>query len=208
MISDVHVFWNTIKRAGCALPSATLDSAVTLGLHGAKNFLMRDGKEVVLCVFYENVSWETSFFLISKWKEFVNVHLLTLTCPKPPQLKSYKVTAFTERDFVLTTFGVSAGIWFNRQPPLLSNRNRNCRVSSVVRFTAAWGTTTAAETSWCACPSDPACPQSWETLRRPSKPATQKWERWWKHSVKSEHEYCRCLQLVYQCLMRVHCIDR
>ncbi|KAL6099065.1 spata22 [Pungitius sinensis] len=33
---------------------ATLDSAVTLGLHGAKNFLMRDGKEVVLCVFYEN----------------------------------------------------------------------------------------------------------------------------------------------------------
>ncbi|XP_034746056.1 spermatogenesis-associated protein 22 isoform X1 [Etheostoma cragini] len=33
---------------------ATLDSAVTLGHHGAKNFLMRDGKEVVPCVFYEN----------------------------------------------------------------------------------------------------------------------------------------------------------
>ncbi|XP_054481854.1 spermatogenesis-associated protein 22 isoform X2 [Anoplopoma fimbria] len=33
---------------------ATLDSAVTLGRHGAKNFLMRDGKEVVSCVFYEN----------------------------------------------------------------------------------------------------------------------------------------------------------
>ncbi|XP_076607335.1 spermatogenesis-associated protein 22 [Chaetodon auriga] len=33
---------------------ATLDSAVTLGHHGAKNFLMRDGKEVVQCVFYEN----------------------------------------------------------------------------------------------------------------------------------------------------------
>uniref|UniRef100_UPI003AB073B1 spermatogenesis-associated protein 22 n=1 Tax=Centroberyx gerrardi TaxID=166262 RepID=UPI003AB073B1 len=33
---------------------ATLDSAVTLGSHGAKNFLMRDGKEVVQCVFYEN----------------------------------------------------------------------------------------------------------------------------------------------------------
>ncbi|XP_070700368.1 spermatogenesis-associated protein 22 [Pempheris klunzingeri] len=33
---------------------ATLDSAVTLGRHGAKNFLMRDGKEVVQCVFYEN----------------------------------------------------------------------------------------------------------------------------------------------------------
>lgn len=48
---------------GCALPSATLDSAVTLGRHGAKNFLMRDGKEVVQCVFYENVSWgkKTSF---------------------------------------------------------------------------------------------------------------------------------------------------
>nr|XP_046265834.1 spermatogenesis-associated protein 22 isoform X3 [Scatophagus argus] len=30
------------------------DSAVTLGHHGAKNFLMRDGKEVVQCVFYEN----------------------------------------------------------------------------------------------------------------------------------------------------------
>uniref|UniRef100_A0A667YL41 Spermatogenesis associated 22 n=1 Tax=Myripristis murdjan TaxID=586833 RepID=A0A667YL41_9TELE len=33
---------------------ATLDSAVTLGAHRAKNFLMRDGKEVVQCVFYEN----------------------------------------------------------------------------------------------------------------------------------------------------------
>ncbi|XP_033954220.1 spermatogenesis-associated protein 22 isoform X2 [Pseudochaenichthys georgianus] len=32
---------------------ATLDSAVTLGRHGAKNFLMRDGKTVVQCVFYE-----------------------------------------------------------------------------------------------------------------------------------------------------------
>lgn len=40
---------------GCALPSATLDSAVTLGQHGAKNFLMRDSKGVVQCVFYENV---------------------------------------------------------------------------------------------------------------------------------------------------------
>eukprot|EP00064_Thunnus_orientalis_P001787 superscaffoldBa00000122_g1790 len=34
--------------------SATLDSAVTLAHHGAKNFLMRDGKEVVQCIFYEN----------------------------------------------------------------------------------------------------------------------------------------------------------
>ncbi|XP_070774170.1 spermatogenesis-associated protein 22 [Enoplosus armatus] len=33
---------------------ATLDSAVTLGRYGAKNFLMRDGKEVVQCLFYEN----------------------------------------------------------------------------------------------------------------------------------------------------------
>ncbi|XP_067351011.1 spermatogenesis-associated protein 22 [Channa argus] len=33
---------------------ATLDSAVTLGRHGAKNFLLRDGKEAVQCVFYEN----------------------------------------------------------------------------------------------------------------------------------------------------------
>ncbi|XP_072230520.1 uncharacterized protein [Leuresthes tenuis] len=33
---------------------ATLDSAVTLGSYGAKNFLMRDGKDVVQCVFYEN----------------------------------------------------------------------------------------------------------------------------------------------------------
>uniref|UniRef100_A0A3Q3W950 Uncharacterized protein n=1 Tax=Mola mola TaxID=94237 RepID=A0A3Q3W950_MOLML len=33
---------------------ATLDSAVTLGHHGAKSFLMRDRKEVVQCVFYEN----------------------------------------------------------------------------------------------------------------------------------------------------------
>lgn len=41
---------------GYALSSATLDSAVTLGQHGAKNFLMRDSKEVVQCAFYENVS--------------------------------------------------------------------------------------------------------------------------------------------------------
>ncbi|KAM6970631.1 spermatogenesis-associated protein 22 [Aplochiton taeniatus] len=33
---------------------ATLDSAVTVGSHGAKNFLIRDGKQVVQCVFYEN----------------------------------------------------------------------------------------------------------------------------------------------------------
>ncbi|KAM9847025.1 spermatogenesis-associated protein 22 [Aulostomus maculatus] len=32
---------------------ATLDSAVTMGHQGAKNFLMRNGKEVVQCVFYE-----------------------------------------------------------------------------------------------------------------------------------------------------------
>lgn len=45
----------TINLTDCTLSSATLDSAVTLGHHGAKNFLMRDGKEVVQCVFYENV---------------------------------------------------------------------------------------------------------------------------------------------------------
>ncbi|KAJ3589780.1 hypothetical protein NHX12_010622 [Muraenolepis orangiensis] len=33
---------------------ATLDSAVTMGSHGSKSFLMRDGKETVQCVFYEN----------------------------------------------------------------------------------------------------------------------------------------------------------
>ncbi|CAG5877462.1 unnamed protein product [Menidia menidia] len=32
----------------------TLDSAVTVGSHGAKNFLMRDGKETVQCIYYEN----------------------------------------------------------------------------------------------------------------------------------------------------------
>ncbi|XP_017316192.1 spermatogenesis-associated protein 22 isoform X1 [Ictalurus punctatus] len=33
---------------------ATLDSAVTIGKFGAKNFLMRDGKDAVPCVYYEN----------------------------------------------------------------------------------------------------------------------------------------------------------
>ncbi|KAI2664327.1 Spermatogenesis-associated protein 22 [Labeo rohita] len=33
---------------------ATLDSAVTVGEYGAKKFLMRDGKEVVQCLYYEN----------------------------------------------------------------------------------------------------------------------------------------------------------
>ncbi|XP_066516067.1 spermatogenesis-associated protein 22 [Hoplias malabaricus] len=33
---------------------ATLDSAVTVGKYGAKNFLMRNGKDVVPCVYYEN----------------------------------------------------------------------------------------------------------------------------------------------------------
>ncbi|KAJ8342868.1 hypothetical protein SKAU_G00327960 [Synaphobranchus kaupii] len=32
---------------------ATLDSAVTVGNHGAKSFLLRDGQDVVHCVFYE-----------------------------------------------------------------------------------------------------------------------------------------------------------
>lgn len=47
---------NTINLTGFTSPSATLDSAVTVGRYGAKNFLLRDGKEVVQCVFYENVS--------------------------------------------------------------------------------------------------------------------------------------------------------
>lgn len=34
----------------------TLDSAVTPGPYGAKNFLLRDGKETLPCVFYEIVS--------------------------------------------------------------------------------------------------------------------------------------------------------
>ncbi|XP_030648820.1 spermatogenesis-associated protein 22 [Chanos chanos] len=33
---------------------ATLDSAVTQGSHGAKNFLIRDGKDAVQCIYYEN----------------------------------------------------------------------------------------------------------------------------------------------------------
>lgn len=44
------------KENVCAFSAATLDSAVTLGRYGAKNFLLRDRKEVVQCVFYENVS--------------------------------------------------------------------------------------------------------------------------------------------------------
>ncbi|XDV19837.1 hypothetical protein PO909_025240 [Leuciscus waleckii] len=32
---------------------ATLDSAVTVGEYGAKKFLMRDGKEVVQCLYFE-----------------------------------------------------------------------------------------------------------------------------------------------------------
>ncbi|MBN3280684.1 SPT22 protein, partial [Polyodon spathula] len=36
--------------------SATLDSAVTTGSHGAKTFLLRDGMDAVQCVFYETVS--------------------------------------------------------------------------------------------------------------------------------------------------------
>lgn len=57
IVSDVCAvkYFETSSLTGCALPSASLDSAVTLGPHGAKNFLMRDGKEVVQCVFYENV---------------------------------------------------------------------------------------------------------------------------------------------------------
>uniref|UniRef100_A0AAY4EU57 Spermatogenesis-associated protein 22 n=1 Tax=Denticeps clupeoides TaxID=299321 RepID=A0AAY4EU57_9TELE len=33
---------------------ATLDSAVTLGKYGAKSFLMRTGRDVVSCIYYEN----------------------------------------------------------------------------------------------------------------------------------------------------------
>lgn len=38
------------------LSSATLDSAVTDGKYGAKHFTMRTGKDVVSCVYFENVS--------------------------------------------------------------------------------------------------------------------------------------------------------
>lgn len=37
----------------------TLDSAVTIGNHGAKTFLLRDGQYAVQCVFYETVSCVT-----------------------------------------------------------------------------------------------------------------------------------------------------
>ncbi|XP_062341176.1 spermatogenesis-associated protein 22 isoform X2 [Osmerus eperlanus] len=48
--------WSQFKDKAPALFEiyATLDSAVTVGSLGAKNFLMRDGKEVLRCVFYEN----------------------------------------------------------------------------------------------------------------------------------------------------------
>ncbi|KAI3373499.1 hypothetical protein L3Q82_022086, partial [Scortum barcoo] len=47
--------WSQFKdKVSCLFEIfATLDSAVTLGRHGAKNFLIRDGKEAVQCVFYE-----------------------------------------------------------------------------------------------------------------------------------------------------------
>ncbi|KAM7374054.1 hypothetical protein PAMP_006731 [Pampus punctatissimus] len=49
-----HTGFSQMSRQSSNKLPATLDSAVTLGHHGAKNFLMRDGKEVVQCVFYEN----------------------------------------------------------------------------------------------------------------------------------------------------------
>ncbi|XP_035287654.1 spermatogenesis-associated protein 22 isoform X3 [Anguilla anguilla] len=47
--------WSQYKdRVACLFEVfATLDSAVTVGNHGAKSFLLRDGKDVVRCVFYE-----------------------------------------------------------------------------------------------------------------------------------------------------------
>ncbi|XP_061659305.1 spermatogenesis-associated protein 22 isoform X2 [Syngnathoides biaculeatus] len=49
-------YWSQFKdKVFCIFELfATLDSAVTLGQHGSKNFLLRDGKHVVQCVFYEN----------------------------------------------------------------------------------------------------------------------------------------------------------
>lgn len=41
-----------------SLFTATLDSAVTVADYGAKKFLMRDGKDVVQCLYFENVSQE------------------------------------------------------------------------------------------------------------------------------------------------------
>lgn len=43
---------------------------MTVGRHGAKNFLMRDGKEVVQCVFYENVS-SGKILLFRMWLCFI-----------------------------------------------------------------------------------------------------------------------------------------
>lgn len=39
--------------------TATLDSAVTVADYGAKKFLMRNGKDVVQCLYFENVSHES-----------------------------------------------------------------------------------------------------------------------------------------------------
>lgn len=77
MCSLVYFLLNTVKLTHETLPSATLDSAVTLGHHGAKNFLMRDGKDVLQCVFYENVSWiKTKSILL-----ILGINLMTSTSP-------------------------------------------------------------------------------------------------------------------------------
>lgn len=50
--------WQNENNKKTILSAATMDSAVTVGHYGAKNFLLRDRKEVIECVFYENVSSE------------------------------------------------------------------------------------------------------------------------------------------------------
>lgn len=63
MVVSFFFFWTWPKCSFCHFTHfapATLDSAVTIGKFGAKNFLMRDGKDAVPCVYYENVSTVSS----------------------------------------------------------------------------------------------------------------------------------------------------
>lgn len=65
----------SINLRDCTCPTATLDSAVTLGRYGAKNFLMRDGKEVLQCVYYETVSFSAQNLELKGFYQNILLHI-------------------------------------------------------------------------------------------------------------------------------------
>lgn len=185
-----------------ALSAATLDSAVTVGHYGAKNFLLRDRKEVIQCVFFENVS-------SGGWAFLETVKSLKLSHISVEYINENFKEILTMDNNSNQSIIVGNREWLNEELnnwwrlfPV--NRSKNCLALSVVRSVAVWGTTTLGETSSCVFQSELLCRHSWGTHRRLWKRATQWCGRWSQHTVKSDSIWKMDLREAFECSSHMH----